>query len=152
METHIKHIYERKSANDCERQVFRYKKGRKMRKIKNKYEIIITDEPEYGLQNMVGVYTKGGGYIGLMEDAMKLFKRGIYDIRLADKKNKCCSIGFNEEEQKWYGWSHRAIYGFGIGFIVPKGMSQDGDLEIGFEVKNLKDAKKVAISFAKSVS
>lgn len=25
-----------------------------------------------------------------------------------------CSIGFQENEQKWYGWSHRAMYGFGI--------------------------------------
>lgn len=32
-----------------------------------------------------------------------------------------CSIGFCEKEQKWYGWSHRAIYGFGIGSRVRKG-------------------------------
>lgn len=31
------------------------------------------------------------------------------------------SIGFSEKEQKWYGWSHRAIYGFGIGSVVEKG-------------------------------
>lgn len=31
-----------------------------------------------------------------------------------------CSIGFNEEEQKWYGWSHRAIFGFGIGSQIKK--------------------------------
>ena len=32
-----------------------------------------------------------------------------------------CSIGFNPTEQKWYGWSHRAIYGFGIGSEVKFG-------------------------------
>jgi len=32
-----------------------------------------------------------------------------------------CCVGFNEKEQKWYGWSHRAICGFGIGSIVKKG-------------------------------
>lgn len=32
-----------------------------------------------------------------------------------------CSIGFSEKEQKWYGWSHRAIYGFGVGSHVKKG-------------------------------
>lgn len=32
-----------------------------------------------------------------------------------------CSIGFSEKEQKWYGWSHRAIYGFGVGSQVKKG-------------------------------
>lgn len=31
------------------------------------------------------------------------------------------SIGFSEKEQKWYGWSHRAIYGFGVGSVVKKG-------------------------------
>ncbi len=30
-------------------------------------------------------------------------------------------IGFSEKEQKWYGWSHRAIYGFGIGSTCKKG-------------------------------
>ena len=24
-------------------------------------------------------------------------------------------IGFSEKEQKWYGWSHRAFYGFKVG-------------------------------------
>lgn len=32
-----------------------------------------------------------------------------------------CSIGFCDKDQKWYGWSHRAIYGFGIGNRVKKG-------------------------------
>ena len=30
------------------------------------------------------------------------------------------SIGWSEEEKKWYGWSHRAIYGFGIGDMVTR--------------------------------
>ena len=32
-----------------------------------------------------------------------------------------CQIGFCEKAQKWYGWSHRAIYGFGIGGKIKKG-------------------------------
>ena len=35
-------------------------------------------------------------------------------------QSRSCSIGWNEEEQKWYGWSHRAIYGFGIGSKIKK--------------------------------
>jgi len=31
------------------------------------------------------------------------------------------NIGFSEKEQKWYGWSHRAIFGFGIGSKVEPG-------------------------------
>jgi len=29
--------------------------------------------------------------------------------------------GFSEKEQSWYGWSHRAIYGFGVGSSVSVG-------------------------------
>ena len=29
--------------------------------------------------------------------------------------------GWSEKEQKWYGWSHRAIFGFGIGSKVSRG-------------------------------
>lgn len=32
-----------------------------------------------------------------------------------------CRIGFSEREQKWYGWSHRAVYGFGVGSSCGKG-------------------------------
>ena len=30
-------------------------------------------------------------------------------------------VGFSHKEQKWYGWSHRAIYGFGVGSEVKRG-------------------------------
>lgn len=64
------------------------------------------------------------------------------------------SIGFSEKEHKWYGWSHRAIYGFKVG-----DKCKDGDLGVGdgytFKpgdtLKTLDDCKKRAIDFAKSV-
>ena len=31
------------------------------------------------------------------------------------------NIAFSPSEQKWYGWSHRAIFGFGIGSTCKKG-------------------------------
>ncbi len=79
-----------------------------------------------------------------------------------------CSIGFCEREQKWYGWSHRAIFGFGIGDTVKQGdctaspgctdewlaehPEDDLSLPIGFQAKTLEDAKRMAIAFADSVS
>lgn len=30
-------------------------------------------------------------------------------------------LGWSEKQQKWYGWSHRAIYGFGVGSRVAPG-------------------------------
>src|SRR5690606_8505321 len=41
-------------------------------------------------------------------------------------------IGFNPKEQKWYGWSHRAVYGFGIGSECKQGHS-------GYEPSNKED-------------
>lgn len=70
---------------------------------------------------------------------------------------KTNSTGFSEKEQKWYGWSHRAIYGFGIGHVCKEGDCGVGEglgggsLEPGFECKTLDDYKKVATEFAKSV-
>ncbi len=31
------------------------------------------------------------------------------------------NLGWSEDEQQWYGWSHRAISGFGVGSKVVKG-------------------------------
>ena len=40
---------------------------------------------------------------------------------LRTPNSKVPSIGFSATEQKWYGWSHRAIYGFAIGHTVKSG-------------------------------
>ena len=60
------------------------------------------------------------------------------------------SIGFSEKEQKWYGWSHRAIYGFGIGSKVKKG--DCGYKGKTWTAKTLDDAKQMAKDFADAVS
>ena len=112
-----------------------------------------------------------GGYIG-DRDTVDLLcgKYGIRPEVSPPSKSKgatVCSIGFCEKEQKWYGWSHQAMYGFGIGDKVKKGDSAvssgyvEGYLEdhpeldyrvpVGFKVKTLEDAKRVAIAFAESV-
>ena len=50
-----------------------------------------------------------------MEDTIEhLVSRGITD-QLQH------GLGFSPSEQKWYGWSHRAIYGFEVGSMVSKG-------------------------------
>jgi hypothetical protein len=53
---------------------------------------------------------------------------------------------------KWYGWSHRAVFGFGVGDKVVKGCC--GNIRPGEEwiIKTDDEAKKQAISFAKDVS
>ena len=80
---------------------------------------------------------------------------------------QCCSIGFSETQQKWYGWSHRAVNGYGIGDIIQEGdgctvvgVTQDYlrdhpeaniAVPVGFEVKTLEDAKRCAMAFAECV-
>ena len=105
-------------------------------------------------------------YIGDSKETDMLVKRGIKPE--AHSGNSVASIGFCEKEQKWYGWSHRAIYGFGIGDKVKEGDStassgwtddylqshpdENTAIEVGFEAKTLEDAKRMAIAFAASVS
>lgn len=81
-------------------------------------------------------------------------KHGIVPQKI-DSTYKVDSIGFSEKEQKWYGWSHRAIYGFGIGTKSKPGnvgyellKKENGPLE----AKTLDDCKKMAIAFAKEIS
>lgn len=64
-------------------------------------------------------------------------------------------LGFSESEQKWYGWSHRARYGWGIGDTYKKGDSGFEDFGVrgnSFTCKTLDDCKSVAKCFANSVS
>ena len=88
----------------------------------------------------------------MAEDARRLIvKRGIRP-QLRQATHGCCSIGYQAEERKWYGWSHRAIYGFGVGHRVKKGDGGAEGLPPRFVVRTLADAKRVAEAFAESVS
>lgn len=109
-----------------------------------------------------------GGYVGRPEDAYRYYQLGLRLIQKACPENKVCSIGFNPKEDKWYGWSHRAMYGFKIGDIVKEGdccassgwteeylkehPEEDGSLPVGFEAKTKGDTRRMAIAFADSVS
>jgi len=65
---------------------------------------------------------KEGTYIGTPDHAKNLIEKyGLTKLQgTKDCKNHCC-IGYNPTEQKWYGWSHRTIFGFGIGSKTKKG-------------------------------
>lgn len=100
---------------------------------------------------MHAAYTPAGAYIGSPRDAYRLVvKRGIAPEPRAS--GQVCSIGFSAREQKWYGWSHRAIFGFGRGDSVEAGHCTAAYLPIGFTAHTLADAKQMAAAFAESVS
>lgn len=68
---------------------------------------------------------------GIIKDAMlkianteKMKKKyGITETEKHTPGSQVHSIGFSPKNQKWYGWSHRAVYGFGIGSKVKEGDS-----------------------------
>jgi hypothetical protein len=108
---------------------------------------------------MDSYYTLDGDYyVGDEKNAKFIFKKmGLTKVQpRIGGPGKVCSIGFNEKEQKWYGWSHRAIVGFKIGDkIFEEGFGNDKTkfIEHGSKtIKTLDDAKQAASNFAKYVS
>jgi len=85
-------------------------------------DISMGNAPGDGPIRMRSCYTKAGHYIGDEKRAEFLTKdRGLTQLQPADPSHNVCSIGFSEKDQKWVGWSHRAIYGFGIGSEIKPG-------------------------------
>lgn len=115
---------------------------------------------------MLEVRSKTGCYIFassqvpiILEDSLmrelasnEVTELGCYKDFNPESTDVAC-FGFSETEQKWYGWSHRAFFGFGIGHVAKRGDIGvgDGNIPDGFEVKTLDDAKKCAITFAKNI-
>jgi hypothetical protein len=116
---------------------------------------------------LASVFSADGGYVGTLECLSRKLDKGIIP-QLARKEERTCSIGKSVIDGKWYGWSHRAIYGFQIGDTVKEGdccassgytaeylakhPEKDESLPVGFTAKTEEDAKKMAIAFADSVS
>ncbi len=103
--------------------------------------------------NMTLAYTQNGDYVGDPDTATRLYRRGILPIKRRPE-SVVCSMGFSEKDQKWYGWSHRALAGFGIGSRVKKGdvLEESTCCPVGFTAATLDDARQMAECFAELVS
>jgi hypothetical protein len=129
--------------------------------------------PWYKPLTIIWIENRFGHYVGDERFGFFLYKNGIIDPEISPSlpgcdPHKVCSIGWCASEQKWYGWSHRAICGFKLGDVVKEGdctnspgvtaeclkdhPGWDLSLPIGFEAKTLEDCKRMAIAFAESVS
>ena len=132
-----------------------------------------TDEVERALRDAGGsvveslsCYTPGGDYVGTEKVARRLYGMGVVPEKM-DPGANVCSVGFCEREGKWYGWSHRAMYGFGVGDVVSEGdctassgwteeylaehPEKDLSLPVGFVAESLEGARRMAVAFAESV-
>lgn len=77
--------------------------------------------------------------VGMENDLNYLLKRGVIEqIQDGYGEPTTACIGFNPKEQKWYGWSHRAIFGFGIGGECKKG-------SCGYSASNKKDFAEASL-------
>ena len=110
------------------------------------------------------IWTGHNEYVGLADLGKREYSVNfIYKHRLTNltsinraqglplSKTGCntVSIGFNEKEQKWYGWTHRGYGAFGIGYEVVKGSICDCESHnYPFKVKTLEEAKQLAIDIA----
>ena len=87
-------------------------------------------------------------------------------IQKLKPEHQACSIGYSPIENKWYGWSHRGFYGFGIGDTVKEGdlvaidykdsyyiqhPEEDLRLPVGFKALTVNDAKRMAMAYAQAV-
>ena len=80
-------------------------------------------EAEFGSKAWI---TKSrGDYLtleGMEEKLSYLLQHGITEhLSSTWEAGKPVNIGYNPEEGKWYGWSHRALYGFSVGSTCVKG-------------------------------
>lgn len=63
-----------------------------------------------------------------------------------------CSIGFSARLQRWYGWSHRAYAGFGIGDVIKPGDVAYRRWRGRETIKTLAQARAAAERYAEAVS
>lgn len=121
----------------------------KILKIKSFYHYDIktelVDGEQFGCDDykMKVAYTKQGDYLGDPKTAYRLVnKYGIIHFQKKPSAN-IASIGYSPSKHKWYGWSHRAIFGFKPGSKCKIGSCH-------YRAKNKVDYCKSCVEFWKS--
>lgn len=77
---------------------------------------------------------------------------GITVREKAEPDHQVCSIGWSPSKKKWYGWSHRAIYGFGVGDPDYSEDLESTPKKDRPKIKTIEHAKEAAKRFAASVA
>lgn len=108
--------------------------------------------------------THSGAYIGNSRWAHRIFVNwGLIDVQPSELGQTCC-VGFSPASKRWFGWSHRARCGFGVGDKLfdpdwrPRGASEEEMDKMPFvrrggrTIRSLAEAKRAALAFAEYVS
>lgn len=80
-----------------------------------RHEWVWQDGQENEKVMLNNAYTPTGEYIGGPRMAFYLIV--VLGIRpeYRTEHSNVCTVGYSAKHEKWFGWSHRAICGFGIG-------------------------------------
>lgn len=135
------------------------------------YESKYTSSLAFGAETAIYSKTDDSYICSEWMDLRSFIAEGITELIQARKNGgKVAQIGFNPTKRKWYGWSHRAGMGFGIGYRIKRGspilssgwtkdapeyksdMKKRSKYKVGYTTKTLKECKELAILFADSVS
>jgi len=96
-------------------------------------------------------YTPDGLYIGDPKMAYQLCKKCGIKPEYRTATSNICTIGYSQKQEKWFGWSHRAICGFKVGDVVKEGDVLEAYFSVGFKAETIEQVKQMAAAFAESV-
>lgn len=81
----------------------------------------------------------GNHYIGDLDFTKQLCDEHKISPELRAKESNVCSIGLGDDG-KWYGWSHRALFGFEIGSTTKAG-------DCSYKANNREDYEQQVLNF-----
>lgn len=104
----------------------------------------------------------GKVYIGLADLGEKestvnfIYKHRLTNLDTAFPGSGCqpVSLGFSEDEQAWYGWTHRGFGKFDIGYEIKEDSCMNNinpdypRIKYPFKCETLEDCKNCALKFA----
>lgn len=110
------------------------------------------------------ILTPKGDYVGLAtldkcELVEFLYNNNLTQLQSlktalgGNNRGTAICLGFNEDKQEWYGFTHRGHGHFGIGFVAEEGFAitepHNGlEVPVGFVCNTLDDCKRCAIAMA----
>lgn len=103
-------------------------------------------------------YSPKGDYLGDQKFTLKLIKEfGIQSFEAhKNSESRVVCMGYSPINKKWYGWSHRAIAGFGIGDKIFEESFGDDSTPFtqhgSITIETLEQAQWSAAEFARYVS